>query len=152
RLRAAYARARGSWHAERADILAALAAHPGRTTYRADYTASRARRMDEYFAEDEPGLAFPREGSFFTASKVAESAKGKPYATHSFFAQCEELAAASAQFTAEAEAAVGALKVRFLEYARKELARRKARERVQAYDDLLINLKRALCAPAGARL
>ena len=152
RLRAAYAQAKASWHTEREDILATLARHPGRTTYRADYMASRTREMDEHFAEDEPGFKLPRALNYFTASKVAESAKGKPHETHPFFAQCEELAVASAEFVAKAEAAIGALKKRFFDYAREELARRKARDRVQSYDDLLINLKQALCAPGGARL
>lgn len=151
-LGSAYRKARALWLGRREEILSRLAQHPNGMSYQQRHMPKRASAMDEYFRSEEPSWALPGEAKWFAVSTVVEKAKGKPYPQHEFFDLCEELGKACDEYVRAAERALGVLRGRLIVYARRELARRKSRLRVQSYDDLLNNLDRALTAPLGSSL
>jgi len=88
----------------------------------------------------------------FTASEIRGSTKkGKVPPRSAFFERCEELCDAAEALASAYGSALVDFRRRLLSYASTELPSRNRRERVQSFDDLLVNLLRALRAPrAGA--
>ncbi len=85
---------------------------------------------------------------WFRTSSIAEKTSKKaksPAPTHPFFDLCERLAEAEQNFL------IG-LKLDFVHWAREELPRRKSRQKVQSFDDLLTSLYHALHGPGGDTL
>ena len=78
--------------------------------------------------------------------------KGTQPLQHPFFAACDVLAAAHGPLHAAYRRQLHALKVALFAYCQRELGIRKRRRHVQSYDDLLINVERALASQQGHAL
>lgn len=68
---------------------------------------------------------------------------------HPFFAACERLKAAHAALLEAFDARLVLTRVRLIDYCNVELAARKERRQLQSYDDLLLNVSKALSDDAG---
>ena len=141
---AAFQQARELWLQDRAAIEELLLTSPAlnRNRYRLASIPGWLEKMDEYLAAEIPKLArFAYFDRFTTTKLTAATGKGKTAPAHPFFAVCETLETTGA---ALADAYRHQLPVKLLEYCNAELAIRKRQQQVQSYDDLLLNLYRAL--------
>jgi len=109
--------------------------------------------MDDYLAEATPRPVLFDGFEHFTQHKLQQGTKknGTP-PQHVFFQACEALWQTAQRLQAQYAIELKALRVELLRYADQELARRKQREQIQSYDDLLLNLHRALLGPRGDEL
>ena len=83
---------------------------------------------------------------------VAAVKKGCAPPAHPVFAACERLTEAWQSLLEYLAFRAKELKLELLDYCRRELAPRKERRQLTAYQDLLLRLDRALGAPGGAAL
>lgn len=152
---AAFAAAREAWPAAREAVAGLLLESPAlnRNAYRKPSVARWIAALDAYLAAA-PDVAGFAELDRFTPARLAQATgRGKATPEHPFFAACARLHAAAATARELHAAALARLRLELLDYAERELAARKRRERLQSYDDLLSGLAAALAAPgAGARL
>jgi exodeoxyribonuclease V beta subunit len=89
----------------------------------------------------------------FTPEALARGTKkGMRPPEHAFFEACRTLTQAHEALMTAYQRELPNLKARLLDYARGELATRKARRQLRSYDDLLLNLDRALRADGGDAL
>jgi exodeoxyribonuclease V beta subunit len=86
----------------------------------------------------------PEQVGRFSQRVITKAAKDGRAPIHPVFDACERVVATGGRLHAAYEACLGALRARLVGFATEELARRKAVERVQHYDDLLTALARAL--------
>ena len=138
------------WPAVR-DEVAILLEHPGlnKNTYRNPLRL--IEEMDRWTRRR--FVPFPEALDKFRASRLAKDwKKGCEPMAHAFFALCEDAAQAAERLNAQMDAQIAFLKGELFRYARTELPIRKARRRIQSFDDLLIRLREALDAADGAAL
>ena len=149
----AFQQARELWLQDRAAIEKLLLTWPGlnRKSYGLKYIPGWLVAMDGYLSGEIPKLALFSSFDRFTAAKLHASVnKGKTAPEHPFFVVCETLHSTG---HALAEYYRHQLPVQLLAYCNKELTLRKRRQQLQSYDDLLLNLHRALHdAQRGAAL
>ncbi|MFP4560056.1 MAG: exodeoxyribonuclease V subunit beta [Thiohalorhabdus sp.] len=153
RYRRAYAEARRLWN-EGAESIRdrLLEALPGLNAnqYSRDKVEGWLDGLQEVLATEDPPPGGVKEPQKLGATALEKGTKkGHETPAHPFFGAFDELLEAS-------EALAGCLDFRrreflrrALEYAWEELPRRKADRRVQSFDDLLLNLDRALAGPGG---
>ena len=145
---------RASWPAARLEV-ASLLSDPGlkQNVYRAAAVPMWLRRMDGYLRAELPGLrGFAQLGNF-RASKIAGAWKrGATPRSHPAFEAVERFATALERTRGALGRRLRALKAALLEDARTRLAQRKRAARVQSFDDLLLELRRALAGARGRTL
>jgi len=151
----AYRAARGLWQSAREVISAQLSGHTALDGNK--YRAASVRRWLAEMHESMNGdaLAFPpcaRLEKFTARALRRATKKGATPPEHPFYAACEALHDAHAALAAAYERRLAWLRAELLEYCNAELAARKARLKLQSYDDLLLNLERALHSERGAGL
>ena len=89
----------------------------------------------------------------FTTTELANSVKkGKTPPQHPFFEQCEQLLHCQQALSKNFEQQLLALKIKLFEIAEHALARKKHQHHIQSFDDLLINLYKALTKTNAQRL
>ena len=89
----------------------------------------------------------------FTQGRLSASVKkGKTVPEHPFFAAAEIMKNSHEILFAGYGIFLINLKAQLLDFCRQELPRRKRREQIQSYDDLLLNLDAALQRPSGEAL
>ena len=142
------------WSEEAGEILSLLSNNRvmnGRR-YRADYLASWSTQLSDWLQ------ASPYEPPFgkaerFTPGYIAESVKkGQQAPEHVFFARFEAYLQLTASCTHAFNQAWSALLARCYQYTVRELPRRQAEAGEWSYDDLLLQLQRALEGAGGANL
>ncbi len=105
--------------------------------------------MDAYLQEE--GAPEPKPFDKFvnfTTTKLANSTKkGKSPPRHPFFDACQALHEACERLAVYFSQFLRILRHELLDYCNAELPRRKRRHQCQGYDDLLLNLHRALAQP-----
>jgi exodeoxyribonuclease V beta subunit len=150
----AHAMARDLWLADREAILDRLAgAKLNQQSYKPDRMRPRIAALDAYFSHEMAALPLPADADHFGLAKIiAKLNKGAAAPEHAFFAVMDALLAAASGLAAAYERATRRLVHDFLVAARADLTERKRRSGRQAYDDLLIDLARALEGPGGAAL
>ncbi|MCB1717441.1 MAG: UvrD-helicase domain-containing protein, partial [Candidatus Competibacteraceae bacterium] len=122
-------------------------------SYRQDKVLMGFRGLDLYLADEAPRpVLFDGFERFTTHRLVKSTKKNCNTPQHAFFEACECLWLAAEQLRAQYETELKALRVELLHYADRALAQRKQREQIQSYDDLLLNLHRALQGPRGEEL
>jgi len=119
--------------------------------YRKSSLVSWCQQMDDYLS-NQPGIPFEKFIKFTTSELAASVKKGKTPPEHPFFDVCEELAEISSILTPCYAQALVALKQNLLTYCNQELSARKAKACIQSFDDLLLDLDRALSGEHGAVL
>lgn len=147
---AAYDTARTLWQRHRAEIVDLLTQHPGlhANRYPAAALPQWFKAMDVFLRDPTPGPALGFEHlEKFSASTLRQYTK-KDYLArvpqHPFFDACEALVEARQPLLAAFDQRLVALKRNLIEFVRKELPRRKRRAGQQSFDDLLVDLDRAL--------
>jgi exodeoxyribonuclease V beta subunit len=151
---AAHAGARGLWQAEAATVLALLGGpQMKQNSYGPKQMQVRAAALAAFLAPPDALLPLPEGAAWFGTEKIAAGTKkGAVAPDHAFFAAMDELLAAAQRLQSAFEDETRRLLRDFLLAARVELAERKRRSGQQTYDDLLVDLDRALAGPAGPRL
>ena len=111
--------------------------------------------MDGLMAEPVPGLErrWDKVSRFGRADLEAlRKRPDQPLPDHPFFDRCDELLALDRQLVAGLDGACLALEYDFIDYARREIARRKRERHALFFDDLLLGLRDALAGEAGDAL
>ena len=151
----AHAKTRVLWIEARAVIEAQLTETTmlSGNKYRAEWVRGWLEEMARCLDAERPGLTLFKQFEKFTPRALAEGTRhgGKP-PSHPFYAACEELKIAHAALEAAYTRRLSLLTAELLEYCNCELAVRKQRLNLQSYDDLLLNMERALRGPDGERL
>lgn len=150
---AAFRQARDLWLRDRAGIGELLLKAPGinRQKYGLKHIPGWLEAMEAYLTAEAPRLEVFGKFDQFTTSTLKDSRrKDQEAPRHSFFDACESLQAAR---EALVDYCRHQIPVKLLAYCNTELAIRKRRQRVQSYDDLLLDLHDALRDPRqGATL
>ena len=151
---AAHASARGLWQAGAATVLALLGGpQMKQNIYSPKQLHVRAAALAAFLAPPDALLPLPEGAAYFGTEKIAAGTKKDAVAPeHAFFAAMDELLAAAQRLQAAFEDETRRLLRDFLLAARAGLAEKKRRSGQQTYDDLLVDLDRALAGPAGPRL
>jgi exodeoxyribonuclease V beta subunit len=141
--RKALDRVRSAWRAVRNDVLTKLKEPAlNRTKYKDPEVLVAI--MDGYVASD---VCLPLFDTFdkFTSSYLKNATRaGQNNPEHSFFDDCEVLAKKASELIEQIEGQLLFLKVDIFRYVREELRKRKHRQNIQSFDDLLNNLREAL--------
>ena len=151
----AYAAARAVWQKSREAIAAQLVGNGNLSgsKYRAEWVTGWLEAMGRCLAAARPGLSLFERFDKFTPTALADGTKkGATPPSHPFYPACEELRDAHAALVAAYDTHLVLLKADLLEYCNNELAVRKQRLRLQSYDDLLLDLERALRSEHGGGL
>ena len=147
-LQSAFEQAQAIWLEDGVAIRNLLQEHLdqlSKTSYGQDKLLIGFQVLDEYFADSTPKPTLFNGFERFTQHKLrAGTKKNCTTPQHEFFLACERLWQTSERLTAQYQNLLKSLRVELLQYAELELARRKRREQIQSYDDLLLNLHRAL--------
>jgi exodeoxyribonuclease V beta subunit len=152
---AAWERVRECWRESGVDVLELLRTHPGvnRSSYRKDVVARAQAALEEFLAVAPAAAALCKNFERFTNAALEKAAKpGATPPSHRFFDCCDALEAAVEQYRRLLETELAAFKLRALRRVREDLDALKRRRQVQGFDDLLINLHRALSGAGGDRL
>ena len=150
-----YAHAQREWQTSRHAITDCLMQNTtlNANKYRKTSIPVWIHAMEYLFGLNAPEIALFDKFEKFTASHLSASVKkGQAPPTHRFFEICDELKAAQANLTTVFNKILDALRYRLITYANQELEIRKRRQQLQSYNDLLINLERALQEKQGRRL
>ncbi|MCX8087413.1 MAG: exodeoxyribonuclease V subunit beta [Rhodocyclaceae bacterium] len=149
-----YATARRLWQTEAAEILAWLkAAKLHKNSYPPDKLAARGEALAAWFGREQASLPLPKEAVHFSRSKIqAACTNASPEPTHPFFAAMDELLAAHEKLADAFEDSLRHLARTCLEEARAALEAQKRSSGRQTYDDLLVDLARALQGDGGPAL
>ena len=117
----------------------------GRVLSGRESKVTRLLEAMDRFMESEIGFPLPPELVFFTTSKLKKSLrKGQIPPEHPLFDSCELLARAGQALELGFDDYLCYLKSSFFDYAGRELEKRKHRQNIQFFDDLLLSLRDAL--------
>jgi exodeoxyribonuclease V beta subunit len=150
-----YRQTRGLWETDRAAIEALLRSQ---TSLNASKYPPRSlpvwlEEIDAFLRPAEAHVAWcVRVEKYTTGSLRSAAKKGCAPPAHPFFAACQRLTEAWQSLSGHLAFRAKELKLELLDYCRRELALRKERRQLTAYQDLLLRLDRALGAPHGAAL
>jgi exodeoxyribonuclease V beta subunit len=139
--------ARRVWLGERAGISAKLIGSTSLsgTTYRQSAIPGWLDEMHACLAPESPQLELCHRFDKFTPEALAKGTrKGMSPPAHPFFDACRALRNAHTALSDAYERSLVLMKVALLEYCNAELALRKSQRQLQSYDDLLLNLHKAL--------
>ncbi len=154
----AYATVREAWPLCRSEVTDLLLEDPGlnRSKYRKTSIEGWIEKLDAMLESSEASVGrierFEKFEKFTTSALENGVKKGKHAPEHPFFEMCEILAMAHGSLATQYHARLVDLQTRLFRYASDELAVRNRENRVQSFDDLLVNLLRALRAPRGEQL
>nr|WP_298117764.1 exodeoxyribonuclease V subunit beta [uncultured Pseudomonas sp.] len=151
----AWARAAELWQQNGADWIAELQAHGGlsQSTHKVAKLPLWLAELDAYFADPAALFEAPQALDKLGAAAVAKACK-KGHATPvcALAEALDALAQALAEAVPAGQQRLIALQVRLLDELNVELPKRKAAQRMLAFDDLLNRLNEALQGPVGADL
>ena len=149
-VRETFALAAISWKTGRDEVLALLRAPQlDKRSFKSPERLVAA--MDQYL---QSGLPYPALSDLekFTPGGLKTTGKGTKPPEHPFFGICQDLVMALQKFTVEMDAWHLGLKAELFRHLREELPRRKTKRHIQSFDDLLLNLNRALDQPEADAL
>ena len=150
---ACYLKVRDLWEESGPQVGDLLLQHPGlnRNRYRPASVTGWLQLMDLFLA-DPPGDWFEAFGKF-TPTVIEQAMKKQAEAPeHPFFLACEQLLTLHTKREEAYRQSAVSMQEKLLEYTERELRERKARLRLQYYDDLLLNLHDALAGERGGAL
>ncbi len=149
----AYKQARSIWADTRQDIQDLLQsdASLNGNKYRKSSLVNWFQQMNDYL-NSQSGTPFDKFIKFTSSELAASVKKGKPPPKHVFFDACEALAEIWGALALGYAQALVTLKQNLLTYCNQELSVRKAKARIQSFDDLLLDLDSALSGEHGAVL
>ena len=157
--RAAYAQCRRLWIAEGPAIVQLLMTSVVmQKTHGSDALGPKFTQLDNSLRQLEPAaLIDPAIFSYFSADTLHDKTYAAPRRAgktpqHAFFDACAALVAARGPIADNFDERLMAFKLRLVKYARKEAPRRKLQAGVQSFDDLLLQLDKALRSRAAKHL
>jgi exodeoxyribonuclease V beta subunit len=147
--------ARAIWLAEREAVgrklLDATGLHRGR--YRKDDIPGWLDEMHDCLSPEAPHLELCKSFDKFTPAALRKGTNRDGVTPlHPFFDACERLRVAQTALAQAFEARLVRMRIRLIDYCNHELAVRKERRALQSYDDLLLNLSKALHGADGDAL
>ena len=151
----AFGEARRLWLSGREAVEKLLIDNPNlsRTSYRVQSVRGWLEQMGECLHAEIAHLDLCKQFEKFTPEKLAAGTKaGRTPPRHPFYDACARLKQAHEALGAVYARRVPLLKARLLEYCDAELTARKQSQDLQSYDDLLLNLHKALEAERGDAL
>jgi exodeoxyribonuclease V beta subunit len=154
-LQAAWENARQSWQSAGYGLIESLQEHGGisQSTHKLIKLPQWSADLDAYFADPALLLQAPEGlGKLGTAALLKATNKGHTPPRSALTDTLDALSAALALAEPAGEQRLVALQVRLLDLLNTELPKRKAAQRLLAFDDLLNQLDQALQGPAGADL
>jgi exodeoxyribonuclease V beta subunit len=143
--------AREEWKRDKKTIRSLFGSHAGwgnKPYNRDDEMTEHFERLEVCFSATDSDFESLDALEVFRASAIAAGVAKKsksPAPHHKFFDLCEQLTEAESDFLA-------ALQLDFAHFAQDELPRRKQRRKIRSFDDLLMNVYRALQSDAGNAL
>jgi exodeoxyribonuclease V beta subunit len=146
---------RQAWRTDRQEVITVLTTDEGlsRVKYPRASIAAWVDQMDDLVAEGGKGpLLFESFGKFTTEHLQQSVKKGCQAPVHRFFGFCQDLRQKQKELVAGFEHRLLGLKVRLFHELQDELVRRKEKQNVQSFDDLLLKLHRALEGKGGEQL
>jgi exodeoxyribonuclease V beta subunit len=151
----AYRAARSIWLGEREAIGRALTDSTGLhgARYRKSSIPDWLDEMHAYLSPESAPLELCNCFEKFTAESLRNATnRGGKTPVHGFFDACDVLKSAQAALVDAFERRLVSMRIRLVDYCNTELALRKEKRRLQSYDDLLLNLSRALEDDEGEAL
>jgi exodeoxyribonuclease V beta subunit len=144
----AFDAARGLWSGGREEVAERLQQSDALNgnRYRKNSIPRWLHSMDEYLGQEEIFKPKPFDKFYkFTTAELNDSTKGGRQAPeHPFFHACDRLHQAAGRLQTYFERYFQILRYRLFSYCNEELPKRKRRQQVQSYDDLLLNLRHGL--------
>ncbi len=153
--RTCFDKLRTAWSSARAEVEDILTSDEGlkRNIYRMASIPGWIRSMDDYVASGGSNPELSESLRKFTSSALNGSVRqGFAPPGHPFFDLCDELMGKAKELEEAFDQRFLGLKAGLFRYMQEELAKRKREKNVQSFDDLLINLWRALEEPGGQEL
>jgi exodeoxyribonuclease V beta subunit len=124
-----------------------------RNKYSLKYIPSWCQKLDEYLTARSISISLPDTFIRFTPSEIAQAVKKNSNPPqHQFFDLCQQLYDRHQELSSHFEQRLVALKLKLFAAAEKALAQKKYQFHLQSFDDLLINLHKALIKPNGHHL
>ena len=123
-------------------------------SYKKNYIKSAARVIHEFCRSSDPVIdAKTREKlGKFTSTELREKSKNGEIPDHEFFRLADEVARQYDEFTKLKERYLLHLKARMFDYVFDRLSKRKKKDNVQSFNDLITSLRQSLAGPRGGRL
>jgi exodeoxyribonuclease V beta subunit len=149
--REAREKVRVTWRSVRDDIAEKLS-DPGLNKTKYKNPEALMTMMDGYVDSESPLLPFNGFDKFTSSCLEKGTNKGKTTPEHPFFDDCEHLNKTASELESQIEGQLLFLKTDIFRYAREELRKRKERQNIQSFDDLLNNLREALDQEGGREL
>ena len=144
-----------NWCTHHEQIKALLIANPALNgqKYNPKSLPQWIQTLDDFFEAPLSSLQLPEKFLKFTQSELRQSVKkGYPPPEHSVFQHCEHLFNSQQQLSTEFAKRLLALKHHLFQVAQQALTHKKYQLHIQSFDDLLINLYKALTGLQGQRL
>lgn len=151
----AFTEAQQVWRASSTDVEELLTQNSSlnRSKYRETSIPLWCKAVDSFLNAQMVSIALPEKFEKFTASVLAQSVKkGKVPPQHEFFDVGGQLVNCTQTLSNSFKQHILALKVKLFEVAEQSLARKKLQRHIQSFDDLLINLYKALQGRGGEAL
>ena len=148
----AFTAAQQTWQLHSAEIVELLLGdtHLHGTKYKKSSIPQWCQAVERFLTTPLRSIQLPDKWLKFTQSELTNSVKkGQPAPQHLFFTQCEQLWHCQQALVAGFEQQFLALKIQLFTVAELALVQKKQRQHIQSFDDLLLNLYRALKTSRG---
>lgn len=120
------------------------------TKYKKSAIPQWCQAVERFLTAPLRSIQLPDKWLKFTQAELTNSVKkGKTAPQHLFFTQCEQLWHCQQALVAGFEQQLLAVKIQLFTVAEQALAQKKQRQHIQSFDDLLLNLYRALTTTRG---
>lgn len=124
-----------------------------RTKYKSASIPKWCQTLDSFLLSNKMSITLPDKFIQFTSNQLAKSVKkNKTPPQHDFFDHCENLLNCQQTLSDNFQQHLLALKLKLFKVAAQALARKKHQHHLQSFDDLLINLHKALKGANGHSL
>ena len=141
------------WRSERDTIVGQLIqANLSQTSYKPAQIDAAAAGLDRWLSTGDGAAPCPTLRLFTSAAVLAGQKKGSTLPDHRFFGLCQQLHEALHQVELAFRQRLIAHQTALQRWVRQELADRKQSMNLRCYDDLLLDLQRALTGEGGTQL
>ena len=141
------------WRAERDLIVAAITgSNLNQTSYKTDQVSAAAVALDSWFRAEDRRQGCAGLKLFTTEALLKGQKKGSTLPCHPFFRLCQEMHDTCAQIASSFREKIIHRQTALFDWLKAELALRKRSRNLRCYDDLLLDLQRALTGDDGDRL
>ncbi len=144
---------RQAWQAAEIEDLLLNDNNLNRSKYRKTSIPKWCQDLDSFLTTHQRSITLPKDFTKFTRSTIAQSLKkNKTPPQHDFFDHCEKLSHCQQVLSDNFQQHLLALKLKLFKIAEQDLADKKHEHHIQSFDDLLINLHKALKGANGQNL